>query len=87
MSEIAKRINRRIAHQVIAKILEDLIVDERIDAEIPVEYGDEQAQAIAKEIEAIMNEHVSLSKRHASHLGPCVAGAFCHRGENRPSVY
>lgn len=78
MSSLNQRINRRIAHGVVAKILEDLIVDERIDAEIPVEYEDEQAQAIAKEIGAIMNEHVALSKRHASHLGPCIAGQFGH---------
>lgn len=59
---IARRVNIRIAHGVVAKILEDMITNDRLDAEIPIEYPDEQSKAIAKEIETIMNWHVTASK-------------------------
>lgn len=62
MLDLNQRINRRIAHGVVAKILEDMIVDERIDAEIPAEYEEWQTEGIAKEVEAIMNEHVAAHK-------------------------
>jgi len=57
-----RAVNIRIAHRVVAKILEDLIVDGQIDAAIPIEYPNEQALEIAKEIQEIMNWHVAQSK-------------------------
>lgn len=60
--EIKKGINRIIAHRTVAKILEDVVTNDRLDAEIPVEYEQTQADKIAKEVEAIMNEHVAASK-------------------------
>lgn len=51
------------AHDVVAKIIEDVITDRLLDDKINLDIPQEEATAIAKEVEAIMNWHVAQSKK------------------------
>lgn len=69
------------AHNVVAKILEDLLVDGEIDDKIDLEVPQDQVDAITKEIEAIMNWHVTQSKLNTYSLDGVRKGLIELAGE------